>query len=330
MRLKAEIKFQSTLIDKLKIAMIEFDRHVRDSVVANQEFMIQQLETENAHLRKMLLIPEDLFTHDPEEEKKKEADKKKNMLKSIDEKLKQAEKKIAKKQSASDIYMQQQREHGFDPFELDAEDYDIYRMSKLKEQAEMPKEMRELIHSKIYGKIEERNYRDEMRRQHEKEILEEFARAYGYDVNKHQPHNNNGEIDVEYLQAFVAECRAREERMAKEQALAKQKEALKGKMAGTVNKSNKTKTAPAPKKQLTVETEHQKVEKSSKTEKLLDAPEQPQLMNEEPPLGDDDFDRDEDEAPMSKDRLEKESSNSVSSLQRLQNDELGNEEKENM
>ena len=128
----------------------------------------------------------------------------------------------------------------------------------------------------------------------------------------------------------MAECRAREERMAKEQALAKQKEALKGKMAGTVNKSNKTKTAPAPKKQLTVETEHQKVEKSSKTEKLLDAPEQPQLMNEEPPLGDDDFDRDEDEAPMSKDRLEKESTNSVSSLQRLQGDDLGNEEKESM
>lgn len=128
----------------------------------------------------------------------------------------------------------------------------------------------------------------------------------------------------------MAECRAREERMAKEQALAKQKEALKGKMAGTVNKSNKTKTAPAPKKQLTVETEHEKVETSSKTEKLLDAPEPSPLMNEEPPMGEDDFDRDEDEAPIDKDRLEKESSNSVSSLQRLQNDELGNEEKENM
>ena len=36
----------------------------------------------------MLKIPEDLFTVDPEEEKKKEADKKKSMLKSIDEKLK--------------------------------------------------------------------------------------------------------------------------------------------------------------------------------------------------------------------------------------------------
>ena len=59
--------------------------------------MIQQLETENTHLRKMLSIPDDLFTIDPEEEKKKEADRKKSVLKSIDEKLKQAEKKIAKK-----------------------------------------------------------------------------------------------------------------------------------------------------------------------------------------------------------------------------------------
>ena len=41
------------------------------------------------------------------------------MLKSIDDKLKAAEKKIAKKQTAQDIYMQQQREQGFDPFELD-------------------------------------------------------------------------------------------------------------------------------------------------------------------------------------------------------------------
>lgn len=60
-----------------------------------------------------------------------------------------------------------------------------------------------------------------MRRQHEREILEEFARVYGYDVNKHQPHNNNGEIDVEYLQAYVAECRAKEEQQAKQAALAK-------------------------------------------------------------------------------------------------------------
>ena len=42
-------------------------------------------------------IPEELFKVDPEEEKKKEADKKRVVLKSIDEKLKAAEKKIARK-----------------------------------------------------------------------------------------------------------------------------------------------------------------------------------------------------------------------------------------
>jgi len=72
--------------------------------VTSNEFIIQQLETENNHLRKLLNIPDELFTEDPAEEKKKEADKKKNMLKSIDEKLKAAEKKIAKKQTAADIY----------------------------------------------------------------------------------------------------------------------------------------------------------------------------------------------------------------------------------
>jgi len=36
----------------------------------------------------LLNIPEELFLVDPEEEKKKEAEKKKNMLKSIDDKLK--------------------------------------------------------------------------------------------------------------------------------------------------------------------------------------------------------------------------------------------------
>jgi hypothetical protein len=55
------------------------------------------LETENAHLRKLLNIPEDLFTLDPEEEKRKAAEKKRAMLKSIDDKLKNAEKKISKK-----------------------------------------------------------------------------------------------------------------------------------------------------------------------------------------------------------------------------------------
>ena len=102
-----------------------------------------------------------------------------------------------------------------------------------------------------------------MRRQHEKDILEEFARAYGYDVNKHQPHPNGGEIDVEYLQAYIAECRAKEEKLMKEKALAAQKEALKGKVSAPAptssSKPNNTGTkssAPAPKKQLTVETDN--------------------------------------------------------------------------
>jgi hypothetical protein len=50
-----------------------------------------------------LLIPDELFKVDPEEEKKKEAEKKRNMLKSIDDKLKRAEQKLHKK-TASDIY----------------------------------------------------------------------------------------------------------------------------------------------------------------------------------------------------------------------------------
>jgi hypothetical protein len=47
-----------------------------------------------------------LFTLDPEEKKKEEADRKKNMLKSIDDKLKRAEQKLQKKQTAADIYYQ--------------------------------------------------------------------------------------------------------------------------------------------------------------------------------------------------------------------------------
>jgi len=101
---------------------------VRENALINTEILIQQLETENAHLRKMLNIPDELFSLDQEEVKRQEAEKKKNVLKSIDDRLKQAEKKIAKKQTAAEIYYQQQREHGFDPFELDQDDYDIYRM----------------------------------------------------------------------------------------------------------------------------------------------------------------------------------------------------------
>jgi hypothetical protein len=41
---------------------------------------------------------------------------------------------------------------------------------------------------------------------------------------------------VEYLQAYVAECRAKEEAEAKKAALAKQKEALKGSMGNVTKK----------------------------------------------------------------------------------------------
>ena len=99
----------------------------------------------------------------------------------------------------------------------------------------MPKDMKGQLQNKIYSKMEERNYREEMRKHQEKEILQEFARVYGYDVNKHQPHSNNGEIDVEYLQAYIAKCRQEEEKLAEkleaEKALTKQKEALKGRVA---------------------------------------------------------------------------------------------------
>ena len=57
-------------------------------------------------MRKLLNIPEELFKVDPEEEKKRETEKKRGVLKSIDEKLKAAEKKIARKQTAQDIYYQ--------------------------------------------------------------------------------------------------------------------------------------------------------------------------------------------------------------------------------
>lgn len=53
------------------------------------------------------MIPDELFSLDQDEVKRLEAEKKKNVLKSIDDKLKQAEKKIAKKQTAAEIYYQQ-------------------------------------------------------------------------------------------------------------------------------------------------------------------------------------------------------------------------------
>lgn len=155
----------------------------------------------------MLMIPDELFNLDADEVKRQEAEKKKNVLKSIDDRLKAAEKKIAKKQTAAEIYYQQQREHGFDPFELDQDDYDIYRMQMLKDYPDMPKEVKENLHGKIYNQIEDRNYREEVRRQKERETLMYYARQYGYDINKHQPNANGGEIDLECLQAHIAEVK---------------------------------------------------------------------------------------------------------------------------
>lgn len=88
------------------------------------------------------MIPDILFNDDPEEKKKREAEKKRGMLKSIDEKLKAAEKKIARKQTAQDLYYQNQKKYGYDPFELDPEEYDMHRLSKLKDHEDMPKDMK--------------------------------------------------------------------------------------------------------------------------------------------------------------------------------------------
>ena len=155
----------------MKVAMIEYDQHIRESIIQANEFHIQQLETENAHLRKLLNIPDELFKKDPEEEKKRNAEKKRGMLQSIDEKLKAAEKKIARKQTSQEIYYQNQKKYGFDPFELDQEEYDMYKLSKLKEQGEMPKDMKAQLQNKIHLKLEERHYQEELRRHQEKEIL---------------------------------------------------------------------------------------------------------------------------------------------------------------
>lgn len=61
----------------------------------------------------------------------------------------------------------------------------MYRLSKLKDYGDMPKEMKGQLQGKIHAKMEERSYREELRRHQEKEILQEFARVYGYDVHKH-------------------------------------------------------------------------------------------------------------------------------------------------
>ncbi len=63
----------------------------------------------------------------------------------------------------------------------------------------MPNDLKKQIQSKINKGLDEQKHKEDAKRQHEKDILNEFARVYGYDINKHQPNPNNGEIDVEYL-----------------------------------------------------------------------------------------------------------------------------------
>jgi hypothetical protein len=96
-RLQADLAFYRTQCDKFKIALIEYDRQVNSKVILESEYTIAQLEVENANLRRLLNIPDELFKVDPEEEKKKAADKQKNVLKNLDERLKAAERKIQKK-----------------------------------------------------------------------------------------------------------------------------------------------------------------------------------------------------------------------------------------
>lgn len=86
----------------------------------------------------------------------------------------------------------------------------MFKLSKLRDHEEMPKDMKNQLQSKITNRLEERQYQEDLKRQQEKQILEDFARAYGYDVYKHQPDPNGGEIDVEYLQAFITECKMKE------------------------------------------------------------------------------------------------------------------------
>jgi hypothetical protein len=82
----------------------------------------------------------------------------------------------------------------------------------------------------------------------------------------------------------------------------------------SVTKPKPKSSAPAPKKNLTLE-----LETSTEKEKK----EKP-VEKEEPVEKDEDFDRDEFSEPMTKEELEKESSNSVANLERL-SEELDNE-----
>ena len=71
-QLQSELQFYRTQTDRLKIALVEYDLYVRQSFIDANEQHIAQLEAENAHLRKLLNIPKDLFVIDEAEEKMRE------------------------------------------------------------------------------------------------------------------------------------------------------------------------------------------------------------------------------------------------------------------
>ena len=71
-QLQSELQFYRTQTDRLKIALVEYDLYVRQSFIDASEQHIAQLDAENAHLRKLLNIPKDLFVIDEAEEKMRE------------------------------------------------------------------------------------------------------------------------------------------------------------------------------------------------------------------------------------------------------------------
>ena len=67
----------------------------------------------------------------------------------------------------------------------------------------MPKDVKDKIYQQIWDKKMDRNYDEQLRKQAQKDIIDKFVKAYGYDVKKHQPNVKNGKIDIKILQAYI-------------------------------------------------------------------------------------------------------------------------------
>ena len=131
---------------------------------------------------------------------------------------------------------------------------------------------------------------------------------------------------MECLQAHIANVKMAEEKHAREKELAAQKEALKGSVTGS-NKTNTKSSAPAMvKKNLSVETDSGSgVPIKSSEEIETDEMKTPEGKEADDDDDDDDFGRGE-ESPMTREELEKESSNSVSNLDRLNTEDSKNDD----